>query len=188
MRYIHPIKNDLKLQLKHYQRQAEGTTPSGVRMQHIESAKPFIHTDFKQGILAEVPTPKGVQEMVFFGSYEDVNNVVAELKDNPEKVFSQIRPVDQATSNQFYLNKPAPSGSLFVEISPGEMEKLTAAQKLYPNQGRESQPTTRRQEETRELKAHMAKVAPEEQASPIPPGQTLVTAPPAANPPAEAEL
>lgn len=151
--FLHGL-NDVKLKLKHFQRTQEGTTGGGVRLQRIESFHPAVHAAYKHGILVE---PPGKKEMIAFGSYQDILDITKQLEVDPDAVYRDLRQVTPSKGGMFYVNKPAPETQT-VEMTPEEMDQKSIAHKLYPKQGDDTRPRTRKQERSKEMLDHVNSV------------------------------
>lgn len=154
--YLHGVNKPAgTLKTKHFQIVKQGTMKNGTRLRQIESSHPAVSPNFKFGIMVE---PARGPSYIAYGRRDVINSIAGSLEKAPEKVFNRLRVATPSSSNQYYINEPAPE-KMTVEMSRQEMERASTAHKLFPRQGEENRPYDRQQEERRAAKQHVREVA-----------------------------
>lgn len=162
--FTHPVPQSAgRLQTRHFQKGEQGVY-NGMRITHIESKHPSVNRNYRNAVMVERMDGQG-QPQIFYGSYQDVQQIVTQIKDSPDQVVQRLRVTQDSPTGQHYLNKPAPP-KMQEEMTPEQMEKHSTAHLLYPDQGKENRPLSVQQEEKQALKEHREKVAADSQMYP----------------------
>jgi len=169
--YLHPTKT-LGLSNSLFNKVTEGTTPAGVRIQQVEARDERVGADFRHALVAEVPLPgqSKPQSITVFGSFDEIQHLAQNLKSNPDKVFSTLRPTGPGT--HFHLNRPS-TGQPLADLPEEITKRLERADKFFPDMVKETMPESQKQRDDREMKEHQAKFAPE--TAVVEPDTTLLT-------------
>jgi hypothetical protein len=155
-RYLHPLKAQPKFRSKDFSVVQSYTTPGGVRWQHFQAKNPSVAFAYRHGLMVEYPNLKPV---MVYGDYEQVQEITAELKVNPDRVEKSIRPLGAPGPQHYYLNRPENSPT-HIQPTAEELEKYQVATAMYPDHDSQFSLRDRAQEEKRALDAHLKKVTP----------------------------
>lgn len=146
--YLHPANPEFKA--KEFRAIDQGTTPNGTRITRIKGVHPSIGHQYKEGIMVEEPNGKTTN---IYGDYHAINSITADLKKNPDKVVSQIRPLGQSKNNSYVLNQKPQNHR--IPIDAEKQRHLDIASKMFPKHDSKNAARTRLQEEKQAMREHI---------------------------------
>ena len=147
--YLYELERKPKFLPKHFRTTDEGNY-AGYRIRRIQSTHAGVSPQYRNAIMVE---KQGEAPTVVYGSEQRINALSSQIHNDPDKVFRSIRAPKNLPGNHFYLGSPpsTPPETQLEDMTEAQINHAKAADRLYPEQGKDKWPLSYQQEERQSL-------------------------------------